>query len=155
MSLSKSHGPTTGRGTGSVAAAPLADPPTQENLTITESKKKANASVAIAIQIPLSRRSGSDSSAADDRRDDGADQRADEDRHVEAVDELEDGEASDRRERALGQRDVAAEAGHHGDRQEHDRQDDRLGDEEDPDGVAAGEQDDAAGDEERGAEQAA
>ena len=44
-----------------MAAAPLADPPTQENFTITESKKNANASVAMAIQTPLSRSSGSDS----------------------------------------------------------------------------------------------
>ena len=46
-----------------------------------------------------------------------------------------------------------AEPGHHRDRQEHDRERDGLGHEEDPHGVAAGEQHDAAGDDERGAEQ--
>ena len=39
LSLLKSHGPTTGRGTGSDAAAPLAEPPTHENFTITALKK--------------------------------------------------------------------------------------------------------------------
>ncbi len=63
LSFSKSQGPITGRGTGSVAAAPLADPPTHENFTMTEVKKKPNASVAMAIQMPFNRIRGSDSSA--------------------------------------------------------------------------------------------
>ena len=109
--------------------------------------------MAIAIQMPFNRISGRDSSPPTTAAMNGADERADEHGHVEAVGQLEDGEPTDRGERSLGERDVAAEAGHHRDRQEHDRQHDRLGDEEDPDGVAAGEQDHGARDEERGAEQ--
>ncbi len=61
-SPSRSHGPITGRGTICDALLSFV-PPTQANLIITESKKKANASVAMAIQMPLSRSSGRESRA--------------------------------------------------------------------------------------------
>ena len=62
-SLAKSIGPISGRGTWVPVSRAVLPPPTQENFTITASKKKANARVAMASHTPPNRRTGSDSSA--------------------------------------------------------------------------------------------
>ena len=61
----------------------------------------------MAIQIPLSRSSGSESSAPTTAAMTAPIKRGDEHGHVEAVGELEDGEPTDGGEGALAQRDVA------------------------------------------------
>ena len=56
----KSHGPSTGRGTCVPVSSAVDPPPTQENFTITASKKNANAKVAMASHTPPNRSTGID-----------------------------------------------------------------------------------------------
>ena len=131
LSLLRSRSsPSCGRGADRGTACP---PPTQPSCTITLSKKNANASVASERKMPPSRSAGSASSAPTDRRDHRADDHRDQHRHAE----LRSRAARSRHapiagERRLAQRDLAGDAGDHGDRQEDDREDRGLDREVDP-----------------------
>ena len=127
----------------------VSPPPTNGSRTTTASKKAAKARVAMATHTPPSRSTGRESRAPIAAAIRAPTRAADQDGQVEAIHELEHGEPADRREGPLAERDLAGEAGDHGDRQQDGGQDHGLGDQEQPRGVGPGEHDDG-GDAEEG-----